>query len=417
MCSYRRKSPILVAFAAAAALLLLPAAGAVADPRDDKDRIDAEVAAASSILEGATERAQEAARQLAEIKVKLPAAEQLVTDARGEVVAARVRAQTARRQAAAAQAAFTAAEQRLAAADRKLRESQGRVAEIAAAAYKGSGLANLNVMMGAGTPSEVLDRFGYVDRVVAEERASISGYLDAVASARREANEAATARAAADDAVLAAQAALDRAAEAETRAEDAAREVSELVQQREAALSVAEQEREASLARYEEAKAEAARIEAALREWEAARKAAAAQAELQAGGLLTPLQGEKTSDFGNRFDPYYKVWQMHAGVDLAADGGTPIHAAAAGEVIMAGWNGGYGNYTCISHGRTGGKALSTCYGHQSKILVHEGQKVERGETIGRVGSTGASTGDHLHFEVRLDGKPVEPLTWLPKCLC
>jgi murein DD-endopeptidase MepM/ murein hydrolase activator NlpD len=131
-----------------------------------------------------------------------------------------------------------------------------------------------------------------------------------------------------------------------------------------------------------------------------------------------PVQGWKSSDYGMRYDPYYHVWQLHAGTDIAAPGGTPIYAAADGVVNYADWMGGYGNYTCIRHGKsTKGKSLSTCYGHQSRILVETGQRVRRGQLIGRVGTTGASTGDHLHFEVRLDGDPVQPLNWLPGCLC
>ncbi|GAA0919531.1 hypothetical protein GCM10009558_030650 [Virgisporangium aurantiacum] len=78
---------------------------------------------------------------------------------------------------------------------------------------------------------------------------------------------------------------------------------------------------------------------------------------------------------------------------------------------------GSGNYTCVYHGRYQGDAISTCYAHQSQILVHPGQQVRRGQLIGRVGSTGTSTGPHLHFEVRLDGNPVDPARWLPSCLC
>jgi murein DD-endopeptidase MepM/ murein hydrolase activator NlpD len=130
-----------------------------------------------------------------------------------------------------------------------------------------------------------------------------------------------------------------------------------------------------------------------------------------------PVNGWKSSDFGMRFDPFFRVWQLHAGVDLAAPGGAAIHAAASGRVMRAGYNGGYGNFTCISHGRSSGRGLSTCYAHQSRILVWSGQWVSRGQVIGRVGTTGASTGYHLHFEVRLDGRPSQPLQWLPSCLC
>ena len=99
---------------------------------------------------------------------------------------------------------------------------------------------------------------------------------------------------------------------------------------------------------------------------------------------------------------------MHEGIDLGAAYGTPIAAAAAGTVIYAGWLGGYGNLTVIDHG--GG--LATAYGHQSQITVTVGQQVGQGEIIGNVGSTGHSTGPHLHFEVRIDGQAVDPLGYL-----
>ncbi|MEV0714439.1 M23 family metallopeptidase [Asanoa sp. NPDC050611] len=418
MYSYRRKKSKLAAVLLAAALLaaIQPAGAARADPRDDKKRIDAEVATASSILEDATDRARTAVQQLATANAKMPAAEELVIESKGEVVAAQVRVETAQRKAADAQAAVAAAQKRFAAADRERRAAQDRIGELAASAYKGAGIANLNLVMNAENPTEALYRLRFVDRVVADQQRKVGSYLDALAAARREENNATLARAAADEAMLTADGALDQASDAEDRAEDAVREVAQLVAQKEEALSVAQEERAASLAKYKEAKEEAARITAALKAWEA-RQRAAAEARLSAGKLLTPVQGDKTSDFGNRYDPYYHVWQLHAGVDLAAGGGTPIRAAAAGKVIMAGWNGGYGNYTCISHGKYRGKAMSTCYGHQSAILVSPGERVDRGQVIGRVGTTGASTGYHLHFEVRLNGDPVQPLSFLRPCLC
>ena len=99
---------------------------------------------------------------------------------------------------------------------------------------------------------------------------------------------------------------------------------------------------------------------------------------------------------------------MHEGIDLGAAYGTPIAAAAAGTVIYAGWLGGYGNLDVIDHG--GG--LSTAYGHQSRISVSVGEQVAQGQIIGDVGSTGHSTGPHLHFEVRVNGQAVDPLGYL-----
>jgi len=123
------------------------------------------------------------------------------------------------------------------------------------------------------------------------------------------------------------------------------------------------------------------------------------------GALLWPLEGEITSGFGVRRHPLFRIAKMHTGVDIASTWGTPVRAAGDGEVIYAGWFGGYGKIVVIDHG--GG--LSTLYAHLSAILVELGQQVKRGQIIGRVGSTGYSTGPHLHFEIRIDGRPVDPL--------
>lgn len=130
---------------------------------------------------------------------------------------------------------------------------------------------------------------------------------------------------------------------------------------------------------------------------------AAAGAEApSASGFIWPVNGPITSPFGWRWG------RMHEGIDIGAGYGTPIHAAAAGTVIWAGWMGGYGNLVVLDHG--GG--LSTAYGHQQRIYVHVGQRVAQGEVIGEVGSTGHAFGPHLHFEVRVNGTPVDPLRYL-----
>ena len=120
------------------------------------------------------------------------------------------------------------------------------------------------------------------------------------------------------------------------------------------------------------------------------------------GGFIWPVNGPVVSPFGMRWG------RLHAGVDIAVPGGTPIRAAASGSVAMAGWMGGYGQYTCIQHG--GG--IATCYAHQSSIGVSVGQSVKQGQVIGAVGCTGHCFGDHLHFEVRINGNPVDPMGYL-----
>jgi murein DD-endopeptidase MepM/ murein hydrolase activator NlpD len=117
-----------------------------------------------------------------------------------------------------------------------------------------------------------------------------------------------------------------------------------------------------------------------------------------------PTKGWITSTFGFRSDPFTGAKVMHAGIDLAAPDGTQVLAPAAGTVIFAGDRGGYGNFIAIDHGR----GLVTQYGHLSRVLVKVGEKVERGRHMGAVGNSGRSTGPHLHYEVRLNGVPVNP---------
>ena len=118
---------------------------------------------------------------------------------------------------------------------------------------------------------------------------------------------------------------------------------------------------------------------------------------------------EFTSGFGVRSDPFRAGAAMHPGIDLAGAYGTPIYATADGTVVRAGWNsGGYGNLVELDHGR----GITTRYGHMSAILVKAGEHVTRGQQIGRIGSTGRSTGNHLHYEVRIDGRAVNPIPFM-----
>ena len=132
----------------------------------------------------------------------------------------------------------------------------------------------------------------------------------------------------------------------------------------------------------------------------------------QAGGtgqLAWPVNGEITSPFGWRVQPIWGTQIFHAGLDIGADYGDPVHAADSGTVVFAGWMGGYGNAVMIDHG--GG--MVTLYGHNSSITVGEGEQVSKGQTIALAGSTGNSTGPHCHFEVRIHGEVVSPLQYLP----
>jgi murein DD-endopeptidase MepM/ murein hydrolase activator NlpD len=131
--------------------------------------------------------------------------------------------------------------------------------------------------------------------------------------------------------------------------------------------------------------------------------AASSDRSVGGGGCIWPTAGSVTSEFGSRWG------RLHAGIDIAAPTGTPIYAAQAGTVIFSGVQSGYGNVVIISH--EGG--LSTLYGHQSRVAASNGQAVSQGDNIGFVGSTGRSTGPHLHFETRYGGSPRNPRGCLP----
>ncbi len=123
-----------------------------------------------------------------------------------------------------------------------------------------------------------------------------------------------------------------------------------------------------------------------------------------------PVRGDVTSGFGERMNPMGSGSEFHPGLDIAADEGAPIAAASAGRVISAGPDAGYGNLIIVDHGN----GVTTRYGHCAQIYARVGEMVAAGQSIGAVGSTGRSTGPHVHFEVRVGDEPVDPMQFLQR---
>lgn len=402
---------MLAACLGALCLLGLVPAAASADPSPgDADRASKAADRAEAILENATATARAAARRLEEATAQLPAAQDKVAKSKGVVAAASAQAVAAREKANAARAAYQKTAGAFTRAQDRVGAARQHVEEIAAASYMGGNFATINMLVEARGPQDAMDRLGLVDQVMRKQQEGIDDLVVARRQARTQQDRAGLARRAAEDAERDAADKLAAAKAAQEAAERAREAVEQLTASRREAFAVANSQKRAVLAKYEQARAEEARIQNALRGWDDRNGTVTTYS---GGDLLMPVHGWKTSDFGTRYDPYYHVWQLHAGTDIAAPGGTLIRAAASGRVIRAGWAGGYGNYTCLSHGR----GMSTCYGHQSAILVGTGDFVRRGEVIGKVGTTGASTGYHLHFEVRINGEPTNPLQYLPSCFC
>lgn len=186
--------------------------------------------------------------------------------------------------------------------------------------------------------------------------------------------------------------------------------------ERNAVLERAQNDKATAMAAIEELKASSAQISALIKQRQQERAAAASSAQgsgsagyVQGTGTFSwPVNGEITSPYGYRIHPIWGTRIYHSGIDIGVDEGTPVHAADGGTVIAAEWYGGYGYAVVIDHGN----GLSTLYGHNSELAVSAGQTVSKGQVIAYAGSTGNSTGPHVHFEVRVNGDAVDPMGYL-----
>jgi murein DD-endopeptidase MepM/ murein hydrolase activator NlpD len=399
-----------------AALLL---AGAASSPafgvsQSELDAVEREKARVAAELENASDDVRAAGQVLAQTEAELPLAEHAVDVAEGRVAAAEAEAAQAQRETDAAREALAAAEAEYEAAASAVEEAREARASLFTAMARGVELLTVDAIIASGDPQTAVDGLSYLEFMMEGRNQAV----EEVTLARREASNAENAASVADSGASAAEAAAAQAlAAAETRfaeAQAARLAVQELVGRHEAALAVAEDARDEAQSEYDQLEAESERLASALRRADADDDSGGSSSGGGGGGgFVVPVDGWKSSDYGWRRHPIYGTQRFHGGTDFAAGTGATIHAADSGKVVFAGWNAGYGQLTCISHG--GG--VTTCYAHQSSIWVSEGERVARDEGIGAVGSTGASTGPHLHFEVRVHGDRVNPLGYLPGCLC
>ncbi len=418
--------------------------------REDLTHVDAELVAASD--------------RLAALQAQLPGARAAVDQAQAEAAAARQRDAELAEELSLAEAAVTAAglelEERTGEAD----ETEKVVGSVARQVYQGSGFSSLTILVEADSAGDYADMVAYAAvarrsqnqalsrlRVQQVDIRNAEARLEAerarVEELKRLAAEQVVATAAAEQSARDAQAVLEdlvvaedqavaefEAAKAAEEAEIAALEVEEdkLAAQ---LAAIAEAERQAELERQRQAEAERQRLaelerqrqaEIQRQREEAERNnrppppppppvpdAPAAPSVPSGNGFLSRPTGTRiTSSFGYRVHPILGYRKLHTGTDFGGPCGTPIKAAADGRVVSAGWGGGYGNFTVIAHGNVGGNSLATAYAHQSRMVVSAGQNVSRGQVIGYIGTTGSSTGCHLHFETRIAGTPVDPMGYL-----
>ena len=400
---------------------------------------------AAGDLEDSSQDVRDAAAKLAGVNAQLATARADVAKAKGELVGAQAKVAAARAELARAEAAREAAEAQVRAASVRVEQGREDVGRMARRAYTRGRLDDLRQLMEAAEPADAVERADMLRSVFRFQNRSLDRLTDdrldlavteAGLTAQERAVDAARARAEEGEA---------RARQITADAEAAAVRVEALVVQQQAALAEAEQHRAQDARDYETAQAAsralAEQIRQAAARAEAARKAAAEKAAREAAaaaaaearrraaagqrpapapaaaparddGWLWPAPGRLTSRYGYRTHPIYGDTRFHAGIDIGGGLGARVSATDDGYVTYAGPASGYGTLVVISHGTVGGRDLSSAYAHMGSISVRTGQLVTRGQRVGSIGNEGNSTGPHLHFEVRLDGEPVDPLGYV-----
>jgi murein DD-endopeptidase MepM/ murein hydrolase activator NlpD len=271
------------------------------------------------------------------------------------------------------------------------------------AIYESDQPSTLDFVLGSTSIDEALDMVDFVNLIGAEDKKIAAevkrSKLDMQAQRRQ--TKHVRLKVQGDERALAARAAQEQ--EARDQLVGARNDLAQTKGEQAANLSKLSAKDQALADEIAQEQASSAALAVAIRAAQA--RAAAGQASTatpSSAGLIWPVSGPITSPFGPRWGSF------HQGIDIGVPMGTPIAAAAAGTVIYCGWEAGYGNLVVIDHGGN----LATAYGHQSSIAVSCGQHVDQGQTIGYVGCTGHCFGPHLHFEVRINGNPVDPLGYL-----
>ncbi|GAB3064881.1 MULTISPECIES: M23 family metallopeptidase [unclassified Phycicoccus] len=407
------------------------------DPDKAKKKVDKQVDALQGQLEDTSADLRDAYLALERTRAALPAAQAVLDKATAQQSAADAHNDEMAVALGVAEANQARAVDQLAGTRKDLSATRTRVARFASQLYQDQGMGQLSVALSATTPEDFANRIALTDTVMDVQNQSITRLATAQAAARAQEAHIAALRAQVAAAKKAAEVALARATQARATAAAAKAKLDALAVQQAAQSRALEAKKGAEKAKLAAAEKEQARLKAVLVARAKAAKAAAARraaAEARAraaarkahrpiprstlpsmpssGGFLSaPSPAPISSEFGMRFHPILHYWRLHAGRDYAANCGSPIRAAADGQIISAGWGGGYGNRIMVDHGVLRGVDLVTTYNHMERYAVRSGH-VSRGQVIGYVGTTGSSTGCHLHFETYEDGTPKDPRRWL-----
>jgi murein DD-endopeptidase MepM/ murein hydrolase activator NlpD len=366
--------------------------------------IDKQVAEASEALTEASKAVVEAAESLKDAQAKLPVAREAMAIATANETEATGVYKRAASELVTAKLTYATALSKVTSKEAEISQLQKKVDQFARSVYQQGPTSQWEIILESTSPSDLTVRLQNIKAVSLSTAKSLDNLLEAKGQLVSDA-------AAAEEVRLEMQRVADIAAQALIDAQNAADkaaaakvEVDKLVKQEASALKVAEDDKAEVQKQYDELRAEQLRIAALAR-------AAGTQGPVdpQATGPLSwPLPGRAAGGgVGWRIHPVYKYKSCHTGVDSGAPSGTPVRAAASGVVLSTSFSRAYGNMTLIDHG----DGMVTMYAHQSQFAVSPGQAVGNQDVIGYVGSTGFSTGPHLHFEVHLNGVPYNPMGW------
>jgi murein DD-endopeptidase MepM/ murein hydrolase activator NlpD len=298
------------------------------------------------------------------------------------------------------------AQDRLAKLRARLAESKSVLAARLVALYKQDNPDMVTVVLEADGFADLLDRADFIERISDQDNRIVTRVRDLTAQVTKQAKELGALEAEAQDATDRIRAQRDEIASAKGAIVARQSDLIAVRDKRNGALRTIRASRGELEGHLHTLEAEQAKIEARLRAAQSGVPSQGAAGPIKgSGNFIWPVNGPIVSPFGMRWG------RLHAGVDIAVPSGTAIRASAAGTVAFTqpdASSGGYGNYTCIAHG--GG--ISTCYAHQSSFGVSSGQHVSQGQVIGSSGCTGHCLGPHVHFEVRVNGVPVDPLGYL-----
>lgn len=366
--------------------------------------IDKQVAEASEALTEASEAVVAAAESLNDAQAKLPAAREAMAIATAKESEATAVYNKAAAELVTAKLAYAAALSKVTSKEAEISQLQKKVDQFARSVYQQGQTSQWEIILESTSPSDLTVRLQNIKAVSLSTAKSLD---DLVGAKDQLVSDAAAAEEVRLDmqriANIASQALID-AQNAADKAAAAKVEVDKLVTQESAALKVAEDDKAEVQSQYNDLRAEQIRIAAI-----SASSGEQGPVDPQATGPLSwPLPGYAAGgSVGSRVHPVYGYRSCHTGVDSGAPKGTPIRAAATGIVLSTTYSRAYGNVTLINHG--GG--MVTMYAHQSRFAVSPGQAVGNQDVIGYIGSTGFSTGPHLHFEVHLNGVPYNPMGW------